>query len=78
MFACVSRFFSDDVFSSLSSGLVVHLPVAVWTHVRTPVHAHQTLHLKQGGLIRHTDKHPPSSLSSRVPACATGWLTVLT
>lgn len=42
---------SDDVFSSLSSVIVVHLPAALWTHVWTPLLAHQTLHPQQGWLI---------------------------
>ncbi len=42
--------FSDYIFSSLSSGILVHLPLALWTHVWTPLHAYQTLHPHQGGL----------------------------
>ena len=42
--------FSDHMFSSSSSCIVVHLPFALRTHVRTPLHAYQTLYPQQGGL----------------------------
>lgn len=54
----------------LPSGLLVHLPLAVWTHVWSPLYANQTLHPQQGELIiRRADADKRRSLLLQTGCC---------
>lgn len=54
---------------SLRSGIVVHLPSAVWTHVWSPLHPHQKHHPQQGedssSIVTRERKSPFMALVSR-------------
>ncbi len=76
LFASALLLFSDHMLSSLSSGIMVHLPSALWPHVWTPLHAYQALHPQQGGVrLLNTNKYNPSTLNLHVLIYISGSVT---